>query len=725
MKNILLIATILLFGVNSFSQINEGGLPISFQLSKDGFAIDQDYETIELIKPNQAEINTEDFQNDSKGKPYRIAKNIPLNYNISTSGTWTKLNNGDMIWRLGIKVADAKALSLYFSEDIIIPDGGKLYVYNENHSQTIGAYTSKTPKFTSMEMIQGELITLEYYMPSNHKNMPTIKLNNIAYYYRGVGNRLDFFAGGRPVDQDRADACQVDVACSEILGWEEQRDAVVRYTFEINGSTFLCSGAVINNTSNDCKPYILSANHCGEPTSSSDIANNVWYFNYQRPTCSPGNTTPYNGALSQTMTGGFFRASSELGIHPAANVSQVSGSDFLLIELGQTIPSSFNAFYSGWNRGSSSSSSGVSIHHPAGDEKKISTYSTPLVSITYNGGWSGAHWEVLWDSTTHGHGVTEGGSSGSPIFNSNNYLIGHLSGGSSYCNATDETDLYGKMNKAWDQDGNNASSQLKPWLDPTGTGATFIEGTYAPCSGVGGDDYCTATSVTCDEYIASVTFGGLNNTTQCDNYSYYWANNPPSITKGSSYQLDIFPGIPGGSAYTGDQIAAWIDWNGDNDFNDANEEIENYIVSASSIFPLVNFVTVPNNAVLGNTRMRIRITYDIATEGVIEPCGETEYGEVEDYLLNILDFNNVNNIDKIDINIYPNPSNGIVNISFDEIEISEIIVRNALGQEIYKVNTLNKQNTIIDLTGYENGLYLITFNTASGYMTRKLMVEHE
>ena len=51
--------------------------------------------------------------------------------------------------------------------------------------------------------------------------------------------------------------------------------------------------------------------------------------------------------------------------------------------LNQNIPDTFNVYYNGWNRKDTTSPSGVGIHHPEGDLKKISTYDKPLVTAYY------------------------------------------------------------------------------------------------------------------------------------------------------------------------------------------------------------------------------------------------------------------------------------------------------------------------------------------------------
>jgi len=729
MKSTLFLITIILTSI-SFSQINEGGVPLSFKLNKQGQPISTEYNIHEIAKPNREAIASEDIENSQKNSPYRVAINIPVNLNINNSGTWTTLSNGDRIWRLGIKIEEAKALGIYFNRDVSIPKGGKLYAYNQNHSQHIGGYTNNTPSFTAMEMIEGELLTLEYYMPHHNTELPIIDIKSVAYYYRGVGDRLDFFANGRPVDQNRADACQVDVACSEITGWETERDAVVRYTFMIGNSTFLCSGSVINNTSNDCKPYIISANHCGEPTNSTDIDNHIWYFNYQRPTCSIGNTTPYNGALSETMSGGFFRASSALGTHLAADGTQVDGADFLLVELEQDIPQAYNPYYAGWNRGTASSSSGVSIHHPSGDEKKISTYTSSLISGTYNNGWSGAHWTVEWTATTNGHGVTEGGSSGAPIFNSNHEILGILSGGNSFCTNLDGTDLYGKFNRAWDQDGNSTSSQLKTWLDPTNSGANSIEGTYYPCNGGSGgsDDYCEASSENCDEYISNITFAGISNSTLCTNYELYWENSALNLTAGSAYMLELTTAVIGSASigYEGDQIAVWIDWNRDGDFTDSGEEVLSHVVAAAtSVMPLQTFVNVPANAVNGITRMRARVMYDLYTEGAITPCTTSNYGEVEDYTLKIDGgiSSIVENSTSNSFQLYPNPSSGSFFIDLRTIDgsISSILILDAMGKQLQSISPSSELHNL-NLTPYSKGIYFVAVTIEGQQIVKKIVL---
>jgi PKD repeat protein len=124
--------------------------------------------------------------------------------------------------------------------------------------------------------------------------------------------------------------------------------------------------------------------------------------------------------------------------------------------------------------------SGVSIHHPQGDVKMISTFTEPLVSSYYNSvsdDPDGKYWRVNWSETQNGHGVTEGGSSGSPIFDQDGLVVGSLTGGGASCTFLDYADYYGKLNVAWEPTTKNDSTKvLSYWLDPDHTEVLTLSG---------------------------------------------------------------------------------------------------------------------------------------------------------------------------------------------------------------------------------------------------------
>ena len=129
------------------------------------------------------------------------------------------------------------------------------------------------------------------------------------------------------------------------------------------------------------------------------------------------------------------------------------------------------------------------LHHPSGDVMKIATITEPLINGTWmtkdNVGAKDAHFAVRYAKTENGHCVTEGGSSGSGLFNSKGLLIGTLSGGAAECDkGINALNMYGKLSEHWARSTQDNSQQLQPLaqvLDPKGSGtAMTLHGAYKP-----------------------------------------------------------------------------------------------------------------------------------------------------------------------------------------------------------------------------------------------------
>ena len=461
MKRIITLVLVLLISATSCfiqAQVSHGGTPYSIM-----FNIDNQYQTLSLDKPDMQKIRQEDAIEKSFGGPgpWRMGVSVPVNRNMENTGTWTAIEGVGKVWRLALEVKDALALGVYYN-DFYLPEGSELFLYNADKRQVIGAYTSDNnppEKLFATQFIQGDKVILEYFQPNDVKEKARIDISELAYAYRYI----DF--GFR--DEDDAWYCMIDVACEEGDGWENQIDGVARISIKIGGSYYWCSGSLINNTDNDRTPYFLTASHCGGTASSSDLNQWIFYFNYQASTCG-GSGQGYN-----SKTGCVFKAHD-----PGMADPDIPGSDFYLVRINGTIPDSYNVFYNGWNRTNSNEDApnGVGIHHPAGDIKKISTYSTPLQSSTF---WNGqpTHWKLIWAETVNGKSIMQGGSSGSPVFDANGLIMGDLTGGYTSNSCTNPSPAYyGKMWYSWDQNGNTNSTQLEPWLDPEGTGIEKLPG---------------------------------------------------------------------------------------------------------------------------------------------------------------------------------------------------------------------------------------------------------
>jgi len=239
-------------------------------------------ETIELPAVDIAKMLAEDAENEKmKIGPWRFGKNFEVNYAINNSGTWTTFANGDRLWELAVVGTGALSLNFIF-EEFNLPSGAELYLYSPTTRQEIGAYTSlnnSVSKTLGSELIIGNEANIQLYVPANVAFEPTLTLATITHGYKTVGQYAAHLARGLNDSED----CNVDVNCPLGDGWGKQIRAVAMIVVNGNGA---CTGTLINNTKEDGTPYFLTANHCG-----TNVSNWAFRFNWESPTPSCATTT--------------------------------------------------------------------------------------------------------------------------------------------------------------------------------------------------------------------------------------------------------------------------------------------------------------------------------------------------------------------------------------------------------------------------------------------------
>lgn len=414
--------------------------------------------TVEMPPIDRIALEREDADEDLFNQPKRVAFPFPTSYSLK-NGTWTTLSSGDRVWQFRVVASGAQAISLLY-EDFYLPEGATMHVFNPKTGETIGAFTSANNKATrkfATALTYGDQAIIEIFEPLSQRGQASMTISQVGHAYRLVE-----VLNAAELAQRPSGSCQVNVNCSpEGDSWQNQKRGVARIL--MNGSG-LCTGSLLNNTSGDGKPYFLTADHCIgslDALGNTDASGFVFYWNYERTGCS--NTSAISA--TETTAGATLKANS-------------SGSDFALFELTEDPNSQYNVYFNGFNAGATPAPSGVGIHHPAGDYKKIATHSIAPVSFTFGSRPSGAFWNISWDATTNGHSVTEGGSSGSPLFESTGVVIGQLYGGSSIncSNPANDPGYYGKIAYSWNNgSATQAQRRLRDWLDPTGGGSTTYQ----------------------------------------------------------------------------------------------------------------------------------------------------------------------------------------------------------------------------------------------------------
>lgn len=374
-------------------------------------------------------------ESERAAAPYVFAHALEVDLDPESSGTWETLDDGSRLWRLRIASPTALSLSLGFSR-FDLPEGAELWIYSPGREVVEGPYTARHRSrhgrlFTPV--IPGNEAVVELWVPAAAEGPLALRLARVHHDFRGFAKTHG--------------TCNNDVICPEGDPWRDQIRSVARLS--INGTT-LCSGQLVNNTAEDDTPYFLSAFHCEVTPTNDDTV--VVYWNYEAPVCGQ----QAGGSLDFNQTGSVFRASE-------------ATTDFLLVELSQDPDPDFDVFFTGWDVGGDPPVGSVCIHHPSGHVKSISFND----DILGTGDWlvPNTHWVVdNWED-----GTTEGGSSGSCLWDPESKLcVGILTAGFASCSRID-LDIFGKLALAWDV-GATSASRLRDWLDPLNLGVTTLAG---------------------------------------------------------------------------------------------------------------------------------------------------------------------------------------------------------------------------------------------------------
>ena len=426
----------------------------------------------DILQKMQRKITEDDLIYGKK--PLNIGINHLVNMNPENTGEWKQLKDGTRLWRQEIKSENALALSLEFDQ-FKLKAGSRLFLYDPEKKIVLGGFTEKNNKTAGnlpTAFVPGDKIIIELQVDPG-KDYGILNLGSITHAIvdiTGKGGKKDQYFG------DSGD-CEIDINCPEGAEWQTIKRSVCRIVFKRTPYlTDLCTGTLINTTMQDGRAYIYTANHCIKKAFEAENA--VFYFGYEAEECN-GTDPDSTGTKSNTISSASILATSD-------------SLDFSLLFLSADVPESYEPYYAGWSIATDPPQSSVTIHHPFGDVKKISKDADPAV-LQYQEvnppSWLsiGSEPEAFWRIVEWDYGTTEGGSSGSPLFNQNKLIVGNLTGGDANC-FTPVNDYFSKFFKDWDYYP-EPERQLKVWLDSLNTGQTFIPGYDPTGTGIEEDPY--------------------------------------------------------------------------------------------------------------------------------------------------------------------------------------------------------------------------------------------
>jgi hypothetical protein len=224
------------------------------------------------------------------------------------------------------------------------------------------------------------------------------------------------------------------------------------------------------------------------------------------------------------------------------------------------------------------------------------------------------------------------------------------------------------------------------------------------------------------DQINKVSFGALSNASNAQSplphYLYYNNLTQVNFTKDSAYTLSVDFDVHGGAGY-----GVWIDYNQDDDFSDdekvSGSDATHFLdIGAGTV--VTETVTIPATALVGTTRMRVRIVEDDGYTGAngadILPCNAStsgmdvmDWGETEDYNINIAESvpNGIEEVSNtVAFSIHPNPVQTTLTVATGLSGSISYHIYSITGQSV-ATGTLAGQEQEINVAALQNGIYLI------------------
>ena len=373
---------------------------------------------------------------------------------------WQPLGDGSQRTAISVSAAGAKAVRLGLLVQAL-PGTARLRVYRQSHPDDLfevagqavlqllarnvqAGDTSDAAHTWWSPVVTGEEATLEIELP------PGVSPAAVSF---AVPRVLHVYVDSAKLDADAAlekaaDLAKASMACNQDAtcqaSYASAANAVARMTYVEGSYGYNCTGTLLNNAAQDSTPYFITANHCISTQTAASTLQTDWFYRADR--CGSATLS----ASAQSRKGG------------ASLLFTTATTDATLLRLNDAPPAGAN--FLGWNATTPGGPMDVAgLHHPKGDMLKYSKGRlTALANCTSTSGGGisctsgeGGYYAVDWSA-----GTTEGGSSGSALVNSQQQVVGTLTGGNAQCGGSGGSSIYGRFDKSF-------ALGMNKWLSPS------------------------------------------------------------------------------------------------------------------------------------------------------------------------------------------------------------------------------------------------------------------
>ena len=322
-------------------------------------------------------------------------------------------SDGSFVWAITVTSPGAQAIRVHFT-DFSLPDNTEMYFLGPNdqaHGPYVGKGRNNNGDFWTRSIVSDRGTVLLKYTGDS----PDVDQPKMSFTISDVGH----IRGRPPRSQEKSDdtwpcsdnaACLVDVNCVDTGLAAPAEDAVAKMEWIEGRYIYTCSGGLLADTDPDTQiPYFLTANHC----LASDNSSLQTFFNYTTDSCEgfcPDNVLTGEPPSASTIGGTVVATGSE--------------GDFTFLTLDESPPA--GAVFLGWNNSPVAFSDGNELHRISNPNFGPQAYSSHVVDADSPTCRSWPRGERIYSKDTLG--ATMGGSSGSPVLNSEGEVVGQLSG---------------------------------------------------------------------------------------------------------------------------------------------------------------------------------------------------------------------------------------------------------------------------------------------------------
>ena len=357
--------------------------------------------------------------------------------------------DGGRVWSAAVESAGAFGLRLHF-DNFSLPANSELYLFNEGGA-VAGPYTKAGPLGTGefwSHLVRGDVVYLQLrqFGPEGPEKMRSrlFTLVDVGHVASGFGGRADV-ASTKDFCGFNA-SCVVNAECQSDSAVDDARFAVAHMMYVKRPYLYICSGGLLNNTSQDQTPYFLTANHCisRDREAGTLEAYFQWWID-----CGDECPTQWADPVGVPRTLG------------STVVATNKTGDYTVLLLSEPAPA--DSAFLGWSTADIAYTDEAMLYrisHPAGAPQAFSSHQVDTSAGTCSS-WPRGSWIYSRDVV----GATEGGSSGSPVLNDTGQVVGQLSGA---CGTNLDDNCDAVLNATVDGAFASYYSQVAQWLNPQG-----------------------------------------------------------------------------------------------------------------------------------------------------------------------------------------------------------------------------------------------------------------